>query len=126
MGLDQYLYKVKKKCTTEKDLKKLQEIRSVFENPEKLKYYDEINAGKYENYLETEFVSSFVNSVKLGLLIKENKVSNLNDTDKIHALDAVDQFLNVYVSELQSAVKSYTEAIANNETIEDCKPIEIG
>ena len=126
MGLDQYLCKVKKKCTTEKDLKKLEEIRSIFKNPEKLKYYDEVNAGKYENYLEAEFISSFVTSVKLGLLIKENKVPNLNDTDKIHALDAVDQFLNVYVPELQSAIKSYTEAIANNETVEDYKPIEIG
>lgn len=126
MGLDQYLFKVKKKCVTEKDLEKLREIRSVFENPKKLKYYDEINAEKYENYLEAEFVNSFVTSVKLGLLIKENKVPNLNDTDKIHALDAVDQFLNVYVPELQSAVKSYTEAVANGETVKDYEPIEIG
>lgn len=126
MGLDQYLFKVKKKCATEKDLEKLREIRSIFEDQDKLKYYDEVNAGKYENYLEAEFVDDFITSVKLGLILKEKDLSNLNDNDKIHALDAADKFLNVYVPELQSAVKSYTEAVANGETVEDCEPINVG
>ena len=126
MGLDQYLFKVKKKCATEKDLEKLREIRSIFEDQDKLKYYDEVNAGKYENYLEAEFVDDFITSVKLGLILKEKDLPNLNDNDKIHALDAADKFLNVYVPELQSAVKSYTEAVANGETVEDCEPINVG
>ena len=126
MGLDQYLFKVKKKCATEKDLEKLRKIRSIFRNQSKLKYYDEVNAGKYENYLNNEFRDNFVKSVKVGFILKETDAPNMPEDEKKRALDAADQFLNIYVPELQSAVKSYTEAVANGETVKDYEPIEIG
>ena len=126
MGLDQYLFKVKKKCATEKDLEKLEKIRSVFRNQSKLKYYDEVNAGKYENYLNNEFYENFVKSVKVGFTLKETDAPNMPEDEKKRALDAADQFLNIYVPELQSAVKSYTEAVANGETVKDYEPINIG
>lgn len=126
MGLDQYLFKVKKKCATEKDLEKLRKIRSIFRNQSKLKYYDEVNAGKYENYLNNEFRDNFVKSVKVGFILKETDAPNMPEDEKKRALDAADQFLNIYVPELQSAVKSYAEAVANGETVEDYEPINIG
>lgn len=126
MGLDQYLFKVKKKCESEKDLQELRNIRSVFECPAKLKYYDEVNAGKYENFLNDGFLDGFVTSVKDGIVLKERDIPNMSEDEKKYSLDAADKFFNVYIPELQSVVKSYTEAISNGDVLEDYKPVDIG
>ena len=126
MGLDQYLLKIKKKCNSNEELKKIKEIRSVFENKDKLKYYDEVNAGKYENYLNNEFYENFAKYVKIGFILKENDAPNMPEDEKKLALDTADKFLNIYVPKLQSAVKFYKEAIANGEIEENYNSIEIG
>lgn len=133
MGLDQYLFKIKRKYTTQEDLDNNDRIRSMFDDPNKTKYYDDVKNGNYDKYLEDCFYENYAKSVKVGLIIKNGKTSldkaiikNLEEDSATLALDAANKFLDVYVKNYLLSVELYKESVANGESEELYDPEEIG
>ena len=119
MGLDQYLYKVEKKCETNEELEHILDIGRMLEDTDELKYYDDVKAGKYEQYLKDNFTSDFVKKVMLSFKIKENAdVADGLDSEYLEEVNkSKEKFLNIYVPRYIKGVEGYKKVIAAKEDI---------
>lgn len=103
MGLDQYLYKRKIKCTTKDELVVVRTAEEIADDVDNLSIYEDLKVGKTDKFLEHCFLSHFIDNYKAG--------------DK----ETIDKFNTHYVP---MYIKAYDLYIANKDI--DFKSKEIG